>query len=159
MFVRSLFRAVAVAVVLAPVVGAQAKPANPAIGTWVLDVAKSKYPAGTAPKSQTLVYAEAKDGYTVKADGVGPDGKPQQLSQTVVFDGKPHPASGNGGFDAASYKSVDATTVEFTRYLKGKQVATGKRTMSKDGKTLTIETTTTGADGKASTSVAVYSRK
>jgi hypothetical protein len=32
-------------------------------------------------------------------------------------------------------------------FAKGKEGATGKRTMSKDAKTLTIETKLTGADG------------
>ena len=47
------------------------------VGTWQLNLAKSNYSPGPAPKSQTLkIEAWGDDGVTYAADGVGADGKP-----------------------------------------------------------------------------------
>jgi hypothetical protein len=51
---------------------------NPRVGTWVLNVAKSKYEPGQAPKSETRTYtASGTDGVTMKAETVLADGTRQ----------------------------------------------------------------------------------
>jgi hypothetical protein len=49
--------------------------ANPHMGTWKLNEAKSKLAPGMG-KNNTVVYAEMKDKMTVTVDGVDKDGKP-----------------------------------------------------------------------------------
>ena len=48
---------------------------NPNMGTWKLNEAKSKIPAG-APKNTTVVYEAAGDSVKVTTDGTDRDGKP-----------------------------------------------------------------------------------
>src|SRR3984893_13011430 len=52
-----------------------AGPLRPQMGTWKLNEAKSKIPAGMG-KNRTVVYAEQKDKIKVTVDGVDKDGKP-----------------------------------------------------------------------------------
>ena len=50
---------------------------DPAVGTWKLNLAKSKYnPANLAPKSQTVTIVAAGQGQKVNVQGVDSDGKP-----------------------------------------------------------------------------------
>jgi hypothetical protein len=46
---------------------------DPAIGTWVLNVEKSKFTPGPAPKSQTRIYTQTADGVTLTISGVAAD--------------------------------------------------------------------------------------
>jgi len=57
-----------------------------------------------------------------------------------------------------SLKRIDRNTVEAS-YLRGRQVvATSRRVVSKDGRTMTITTTSPDKDGKTVTNVGVYER-
>lgn len=132
---------------------------DPHIGTWVLNVAKSKYTPGPAPKDQTSVYAAAGDGFKVSTSGTGADGKPTQTGFTAMFDGKDHPVTGNPDWDTAMAKRVDSHTVEFTRKKGGKVVQTATSVVSKDGKTRTVTTTGVNAQGQKISNVAVYDKK
>jgi hypothetical protein len=144
------------AAVRSDVVSAQA---DPHVGTWVLNVAKSKYTPGPPPKEQTSVYSAAGQGIKVSTKGVGADGKPTMLDFTAMFDGKDHPATGNPDFDATMMKRVDSHTIEFTRKKGGKVVQTATSVVSKDGKTRTITTTGTNAAGQKINNVGVYEKK
>ena len=49
--------------------------ADPAIGTWKLDAAKSKYTPGPPPKSATITYEETADGIKRTGESVDAEGK------------------------------------------------------------------------------------
>lgn len=132
---------------------------DPHVGTWVLNVAKSNYTPGPAPKAQTSVYAAAGAGLKVTTTGTSADGKPTTGEFTVAFDGKDHPAKGNPDWDAVSSKRVDSHTIEFTRKKAGKVVQTATSVVSKDGKTRTITATGTNAQGQKIKNVGVYEKK
>ena len=68
---------------------------NPNIGTWKLNEAKSKIPAGVG-KNTTVVYSAAGDMFKVTTDGVDGSGKPAHSEWTGKFDGKPYPVTGIG---------------------------------------------------------------
>ena len=76
-----------------------AQSRDPIVGTWTLNLAKSKY-ATPAPKSMTLTVTPATTGYTMTVDAVGPDGSPQKWGFTSRFDGSESPVSGNPAIDA-----------------------------------------------------------
>ena len=80
----SLFTAVAItlAVALGGTAFAQA------VGTWKLNLAKSKYQQGQAPKSTTLVYEAAGAGIKVTVDQVPADGPAIHYTVTSNYDGK-----------------------------------------------------------------------
>src|SRR5678816_3795446 len=65
--------------------------ANPRIGTWKLDVAKSTYQQGTAPASETRTYLTTDDGgLQMAADVVLPSGTKQPTGYRAKYDGKDH---------------------------------------------------------------------
>jgi len=132
---------------------------DPAAGTWHLNVAKSKYDPGPAPKSNVLVIEVAGDVNKVTTKGVAADGSPTATSYSVSLDGKDSPVTGTQDYDTIALKRISPNRIEGTRKLKGKAVQTYAREVSKDGKTMTVTTTGTNAKGEKINNVAVYEKK
>ena len=143
---------------LAVSVGLRAQQ-DPLIGTWKLNLAKSKYSPGPAPKSQTIKYEAQGDGLKIAADNVNADGSTQHIQQTVKPDGKEYPVSGDPDRDSATLKRIDAYTTEAMGKKAGKPTTTIRRVVSKDGKTLTLTSTGTNAKGQKVNNVAVYDKQ
>jgi uncharacterized ParB-like nuclease family protein len=133
--------------------------ADSVVGTWKLNLAKSTFSPGPAPKSQTRIYAESAQGMTLTVKTAAADGKESTSTLTFKDDGKPYPASGNPDFDMVSVARVDALTVHSTQTKAGATVGTGVRTVSKDGKTLTYAQKGTHAAGGKYDDVSVYDRQ
>jgi hypothetical protein len=129
------------------------------VGTWTLNVAKSTYDPGPAPKALTRIYKETPDGMMVTLVGTGADGSPVKQESTFKYDGKDYPYKGGPNFDSLSLERTDASTVTSTQKRGGKVVGTTIRTISPDGKTLTLTSTGTTPKGVAFKEVAVYDRK
>ena len=130
------------------------------IGTWQLNLAKSNYSPGPAPKSQTLkIEAWGDDGVTYAADGVGADGKPTHTEFQAKYDGKDYPFIGNPDADRLSYKRIDANTLEATTKLNGKSTIAANVVVSADGKTRTVTQVGTNAQGQALNVTSVYERQ
>ena len=130
------------------------------VGTWKLNVTKSKFSPGPAPTSQTLkIEAWGEDGVKYVADGVGADGKPTHSEFAAKYDGKDYPFTGNPDADKLSYKRIDANTVEATTTLKGKNTTAAKIVVSADGKTRTVTQTGTNAQGQAVNISSVYEKQ
>jgi outer membrane protein assembly factor BamE (lipoprotein component of BamABCDE complex) len=127
-------------------------------GTWKLNEAKSKLSAGMN-KNTTVVYAVSGDSIKVTLDGVAADGKATHDEWIGKFDGKDYPVTGNPLTDTRAYKKVNERTLEATGKKGDKVVLTAKITVSADGKSRTVVATQTGADGKKSTSTAVYDKQ
>ncbi len=132
--------------------------ASPLIGTWKLNEAKSKIPAG-APKNVTVVYEAAGDSIKVTVDGVDGAGKPTHNEWTGKFDGKDYPLTGDPQSNTRSYKVVDEHTTELTNKKDGKVTLTGKIVLSADGKTRTVTISGTDATGKKLTFSTVYDKQ
>lgn len=138
---------------------APAAPTSPHAGTWTLNVAKSTYTPGPAPKSQTLkIEAWGEDGLTYVADGVGGDDKPTHAEFQAKFDGKDYEFKGNPDADTLSYKQVDPNTLEATLKRKGTAVITANVVVSADGKTRTVTQIGKNAAGKDVKIVSVYEK-
>jgi hypothetical protein len=135
-----------------------AKP-DPFVGTWILNIAKSTFSPGPAPKDQTAVYAAVAGGYRVTATGTNGDGKPINTDYTAKLDGKDYPVTGSADYDATTLKRVDARTLEFTRKKAGTVVQTGTIVVSTDGKTRTVTVDGTNSAGAKLHNVSVYDRK
>jgi hypothetical protein len=132
---------------------------DPVIGTWVLNVAKSKFSPGPAPKSETRTYAVVGNEIKATSTGVDADGKATSSAWPVVYDGKERAVTGDPDADIVMLKRVDANTSEWTQKKAGKVVLSGTRVVSKDGKTLTITAKGTNAKGQKIDDVTVYDRK
>ena len=111
----SLFAVVAVALVV--VLGGTAFAQTPfGLGTWKLNLAKSKYNPGLAPMSETRVYEPwEKDGVKASFNVVGTDGKTVTLGYSAHYDGKDYKVTGSPEWDAIALTRVDANTVEATQ--------------------------------------------
>jgi len=68
--------------------------ANPHMGTWKLNEAKSKLIPGMG-KNMTVTYTEQKDKMKVTVDGVDKDGKPTHSVWVGKADGKAYKSKGN----------------------------------------------------------------
>jgi hypothetical protein len=136
-----------------------ASAADPVIGTWQLNLAKSKFSPGPAPKSEVRTYTAGADGTMLTWKSVGADGKETSVSSTFKTDGKDYPVTGSPNFDTLSLKQVDSNTVHSVQKKGGKVIGESKRSVSKDGKTLTLSSKGTGADGVAYDNTLVYDKK
>jgi hypothetical protein len=146
-------------VVAIPAPRLTAQVTDRAIGTWTLDVAKSKYNLTAAPKSLTLSYEKAGQGITVSTKGVDGQGNATATSYTANYDGKDSPITGAPDYDTVSLKRIDASTVQVTRKKGGKVVATVQRLVSADGKVMTITTKGTDAKGQTATDIGVFEKQ
>jgi hypothetical protein len=127
-------------------------------GTWKLNEAKSKLGAG-AVKNTTVTYEVTGDTIKVTLEGVGADGKATHDEWTGKYDGKDYPVTGNPMTDTRAYKKVNDHTLEATGKKGDQVVLTAKITVSADGKTRTVVSTQTTAEGKKVTSTAVYEKQ
>lgn len=130
---------------------------NPNLGTWKLNEAKSKF-EGKA-RNHTVVYEAAGDQTKVTVDGVGADGAAVHNEWTGKFDGKDYPVTGDATGNTRSYRMINKHTLELTNKRDGKTTLTGRIVVSADGKSRTVTTTATNAEGKKVTDVAVYDKQ
>jgi hypothetical protein len=129
------------------------------LGTWKLNVAKSKYSPGPAPKSLTLKFEATADGIKLTSDGVNAKGEPTHGEYVSKFDGTDVPWEGNPDADMASAKKIDDNNYENVWKKDGKTTITAKVVVSKSGKTLTTTLEGTNAKGETVKNVAVYDRQ
>jgi hypothetical protein len=130
---------------------------NPNMGTWKLNEAKSKF--ASKARNHTVVYEAAGDQIKVTVEGVDENGAAVRNEWTGKFDGKDYPITGDSTSDARSYRIVDKNTLELTNKKGGKTTVTGRIVVSNDGKTRTVTTMSTDAQGKKVTNVAVYDKQ
>jgi hypothetical protein len=131
--------------------------ANPHIGTWKLNEAKSKLVPGMG-KNTTVTYAEQKDKIKITVDGVDKDGKPTHSVWVGKFDGKAYPVKGNLPYNSVAYKVVNDRTNDITAMKDGKIGWTGQITVAADGKSRTVTINGTDANGKKFKGKAVYDK-
>lgn len=132
---------------------------NPMVGTWKLNVAKSTYNPGPAPKSLTAKIEAAGDGEKLTADGVRGDDTIIRVEYTAQYDGKDYPITGSPIADTVSLKRLDANTTERTDKKGGKVVQTLTRKLSSDGKTATVTYKGTDAQGRPFNNVGVFEKQ
>jgi hypothetical protein len=130
-------------------------------GTWKLNLAKSKFEPGPAPKEATITITEGKGLNDVTATGTDENGKPISMHVTHPTDGGPVKFVEGGPTDGSteSVKQVDANTRNVTRMQAGKVVLTEHITVSTDGKTMQIVAKGTSPDGKPFSNVEVFEKQ
>ena len=144
------------AVIVVPVLA----QADPQVGVWKLNVAKSKYSPGPVPTSATTTIEAAGKGTKVSVDQTMPDGSKRQWSVTADYDGKDTPVVGNNpDADTIARTRVNASTVRTVSKKAGKVTTTQTSAVSADGKTRTVTTKGVNAKGQAVNNVAIYDRQ
>jgi hypothetical protein len=144
-----------VAVIAALESGLLLAQTNPAVGTWKLNLAKSKPSTALLATSETRMVDVQGDGLKVSYEGINAYQLSFFYSYMVTFDGKSNPITGSGqqwrdeqvnGADTAAFKRIDTNTYEGTFKKAGKVVLTVMYAVSPDGKTTTL--TAKGSDAK-----------
>lgn len=146
-----------VAVVLLAAGGSAQSPTGLA-GTWKLNSAKSTFSPGPAPTSMSITYTPAGDMMKISVDVIAADGTKGHWEMSGAYDGKENPVTGNPDADTISLRRVDDKTTESTLKKGGKVMAVNTRTLSADGKVLTITSKGVNGKGQPRNDVAVYER-
>jgi hypothetical protein len=147
------------ATLLAVALPTNAQTSDPMVGTWRLNVAKSKYDPGPTPKSITTTYEAVGKGYRVSVINIGAGGK-LEYGFTSNLDGKDVRVTGNNpNADLMAIRRVDARTIEMISKKGGKVTVTQRNVISTDGKTRTVTTTGIDAFGQKVNNVAVFEKQ
>ena len=123
--------------------------ADNTLGTWKLNIEKSKYSPAPIPLKSLTQVREASDG------GVKDTNTGEQA------DGAPSSVSGSGApYDTIAVKQVNANTLTDERKnTDGKYQGTGRTVISNGGKTMTITVKGTNADGKPMMATLVFDKE
>ena len=99
---------------------------NPFVGTWKLNVAKSKFTGTPAPKEMTREVTAAGSGAKYSFTGTDANGGAISYSFTTNYDGKDSAITGSGtpgGADTVALKRINAKKVEGTLKKGAAEVA------------------------------------
>ncbi len=129
------------------------------LGTWKLNLAKSTFSPGPAPKSLTLKWEATPAGIKLTSDGVDAKGKATQGGYVSKFDGQEVPNTGNPDADTVLPKRLDDNSFQNLWKVGGKVTITAQVVVSKDGKTLNITHTGKNAKGETVNNQLVYERQ
>ena len=133
--------------------------ADAAMGTWKLNVSKSKYTPGPPPKSGMLKYEASEGGVKRTGETIEADGKKTGFEYTAKYDGTDYPVTGSEYFDTIAIKRIDDNTAEATLKKAGTVVRNAKRVISKNGKVMTITMSGTNDKGEEIKNVSVYDKQ
>lgn len=155
---RSAFTRLVLALLLLAPVG-YANGGEVIDGKWELNVAKSKFDPGPPIKSQSRTYSTSGDMQTVAISGVNATAESMSSQTSYRLDGKDYPVKGSPEIDAISMTKVDNTTARGTTKRAGKVVSNISRTVSDDGKTLTVTVKGMNPAGQPFNNTLVFDRK
>jgi hypothetical protein len=157
--VRKLLFGAAAAALALQVASVSAQSKDPRVGNWKLNVEKSKYNPGPAPKSLDLKIEAAGKGVHVTTNTVNADGTTVMQDYTANYDGKDVPLKGSAIADTTSLKRMNKLTTMRTDKKAGKTVATLKSTVSKDGKLFTVDVKSQTPKGEPVKNLLVFERQ
>ena len=112
--------------------------ADPLIGTWRLNVSSSKFNPGPPPRSQTRIYKTTSAGISVTVRTTDAQGTTTTVEFPAIYDGKTYPVKGPGPVDALALVRINNFQSRATLKHAGNVIASAARTISEDGRVLTI---------------------
>ena len=135
--------------------------ADPMVGTWVLNAAKTKYTTGAPPKGATITVSEAGTNIDLVVKGTTSDGKAYNAHYTVPAGGgvgkviEANPAT----YDGVSGKRTSDTDRETTFMKGGKSLYTAHTMVAMDGKSMSVMVKGTNVAGQNVEGTAFYDKK
>jgi hypothetical protein len=111
---------------------------DPLLGTWHLDVSKSRYSPGPPPVSQTRIYEKHQFGIKATVRTVYANGRTTTVQSVYDYDKQEHPVTGSEDVDAIVVKRTNAYMHEATQLHGGQEIGTFLRVISNDGKQMTV---------------------
>ncbi|HVG71773.1 MAG TPA: hypothetical protein VM819_12730 [Vicinamibacterales bacterium] len=138
----AVLAAFVVSLPLAPTVRADqfratAEPPPQLIGTWRLNVGKSKYSPGPPLRSETRVYTRSADGVKGVVSRVYSDGRAERFEYMANF-GKDIMVTGIPEYDSVTLRKVDELTSDAVLSHAGNVYGVARRSIAADGRTMTI---------------------
>jgi hypothetical protein len=146
----------------------QAGEGIPAVGTWKLNVAESKYSNGALPKSATRTVEANGDGVKVSYEYVESDGSVIKYGYTANFDEQDSPISGSGanwreqkvgGADTIALRRLGSSAYGGALKKSGNVVMTTRTVVSKGGKVTTVTANGGDAKGQPTKNVSVWDKQ
>src|SRR5262245_46638680 len=131
---------------------------DPVLGVWNLNLAKSKFISNPAPKSQTRTYETHPQGIKATIKTTYADGKTSTIQYIASYDSVEYPVTGSLQFDAIAMKKIDDFTAEASLMHAGKEIASARRVISEDGKTMTVTFRMNVGSGEV-TNVSVFEKR
>jgi hypothetical protein len=153
---------VAMAVLLAFSSIARPQAADPWIGTWKVNLAKSTWSPGPKPTVAGTVKIEPASGGGIKStiDTTNAEGQPIHTETVGMLDGKDNPVKGaQAPNTTTAYKRLDKQTLEAAGKVDGKLTVVTKMAISADGKTMTATQTGKNVQGQAVNNVIVADKQ
>jgi hypothetical protein len=144
---------------------------NKALGTWKLNLEKSKFSPGEPPRTNVRQFVARPDGFIVSTiSGISAQGIPTFTMSVARYDGKNYRLynqvtlaelmmHGTKTPTTQAYKVIDDYTVEITNRENGKVTTVLTRTVSRDLKTMTLVTKGTNTQGQAVNNVEVFDKQ
>jgi hypothetical protein len=129
---------------------------DPLVGTWKLNVEKSTSTVLGLPKSLTLTISGEGPSRTLVAEGVDTQNQSYKFVYQHIYDGQPHPTTGDPNVDSSTYARI-GNTVNIVRFKNGKPVNVGQAILI-PGKTYTY-TYDYELNGRLGHDVLVYDRQ
>jgi hypothetical protein len=122
-------------------------PADPFVGTWTLNVERSRFDANHNPRGGTMVFEAEPEGYVMRAEGIAPDGRTvAERPQRFFLDGQPRPLPDFPEFLATATRPEPHALRGEVRRPDGSLVGEGIFVVSPDGRSMTA--TTAGFDSQ-----------
>lgn len=132
---------------------------SPFVGTWKLNVAKSKLAGSGLGENATFRIEADGDGQKASVEAINEQGQPLNFTFRATLDGKPGTVTGSPTIDTISLQRVNDHTLRATGKKGGKVIYMDRRVVSSDGKTLTISRTGTNAQGQKYQATIVFEKQ
>ena len=138
-----------------------ASAADPFVGTYKLNTAKSATSGGQLPAEMRLTISEDGGNLLIATSGKTATGSPISADVLVVpkAGGTVKAPEGERNYDSTVVSRSNANTIDVVARQKGKNTARVTLALSRDGKTLTRSFTSTNAQGRPVTATSVMERE
>lgn len=135
--------------------------ADPFVGTWKLNVEKTRVITGLPPKEGNFSLTAQGGHYVVEESHTFGDGTHAVVRSTEPIDGGPviHREGGPPAEISEIVKRINARTREYKQTQAGKVILTTQLVAGKDGKTITMHLRGTNAQDKPFDRVEVWERQ
>lgn len=114
-----------------------AEPPPQLLGTWRLNIARSKYSPGPPLRSETRVYTRRADAVHGVVTRTHADGRVEKFEYTANF-GEDLMVTGIPEYDRVTLRKVDELTSDAVLSHAGTVYGVARRVIAPDGKTMTI---------------------
>jgi hypothetical protein len=135
------------------------QPPDPLVGTWTLNVQKSKFRPGLPPSSMTVTYEQTPQGLHAVSIVVLRDGTSSRNEYTAAYDGKDYPITGVAKVETVSIRQIDTLTSERIDKRAGERVQSYLRQVYADGRTMIVTQKGSDAMGSLVDHLMVFEKK